>query len=821
MTAALLTSVVLVAATSDDSLAPWASNHHPTDVPRRQVQEITTATAKYVVVQGGTMDGQNCRTPQGVWEPFRQPWESNRFVRMENLGPTDLINPWLSNGRNDFRTLNEIAARAIKPGMTGAEKARALWWQEVQYRFHFDGDNDELMDPVKIFNIYGYNTCGNDSISLAGLWHSMGLRVAPARLVGHCVSQVFYDGAWHLMDGDMHSIYLLRDNETIAGEQDLVRDHDLIRRTHTQGILQPDGRAGDEWESSIYVFEGKVNGNRDSPRDTAMKMTLRPNEALTWRWGHVKPIKYHGQSSPRFPDRICNGLWEYRPDFTQKAWREGATAVDAIKDDRDGLSSEDGKIGTVIWTMRSPYVCVGGMLKVDGRGAEFALSWDGRSWEAAANKLDAFFQPSGPARYVYYLRCQLTGQAQLRALRIVNDLQMAPLALPGMGVGTNTFLYSDQSPGERKVRLTHHWVERSLSRPPAAPREPIFPPRGGETEGTGFAFRWSAAADPDGDSIADYHFELSDHADMRWPLSMSFAKLTSRTADAGHTRYTLPAPGLLNPDRWYFWRVRAQNAKGVWGPWSETWSFVPRGPAPPRDVTVEFDREQTRGVLRWAANPIGRKPVAYRIYASDEKGFSISDKPYAATIGASRKLPAEFPANFVVETQATELEVVGTHVKTPGANKAFYRVVAVDSAGQRSGASDFAASLRPVIFSEPVARARKGTEYRYPVAAVRSIGDLRTHLVNGKETMSFWDVERLRFHIEQGPKWLTIDESTGVLSGTPDRVGKSHVEIAASLEREEKRLDEAALKWGIEKVVSSGTVSVGRASQSFVIDIGL
>ena len=99
----------------------------------------------------------------------------------------------------------------------------------------------------------------------------------------------------------MHSIYLLRDNETVAGEQDLVRDHDLIRRTHTQGILQPDRRAADEWESSIYVFEGKVTGDRNTREDTTMNMTLRPGEALCWRWGHVSPIKYHGQSQPRYP----------------------------------------------------------------------------------------------------------------------------------------------------------------------------------------------------------------------------------------------------------------------------------------------------------------------------------------------------------------------------------------------------------------------------------------------------------------------------------------------------------------------------------------
>ena len=51
------------------------------------------------------MDGRNCRSPQGVWTPFEQTWESNRSVRMENVGETDVVNPWLSNGRNDFRSV--------------------------------------------------------------------------------------------------------------------------------------------------------------------------------------------------------------------------------------------------------------------------------------------------------------------------------------------------------------------------------------------------------------------------------------------------------------------------------------------------------------------------------------------------------------------------------------------------------------------------------------------------------------------------------------------------------------------------------------------
>jgi hypothetical protein len=817
MTATLWILALLPLGQGDPGLAPWGADRHPTDVARRHVQEVTAARSEYTVLQGGTMDGRNCRSPQGVWQPFQQSWESNRRVRIENVGETDVVNPWLSNGQNDFRNLDAIVARAVSPGMTEGDKAMSLWWQEIQHRFHLDGDNGELSNPVKLFNVYGHNTCGNDSICLAGQWKKAGLKVAPARVVGHCVTQVFYDGRWHLFDGDMHSLYLLRDNETIAGEQDLVRDHDLVKRTHTQGVLQADGRAGDEWESSIYVFEGPVNGDRNADMKTSMDMTLRPNEAIVWQWGHAPPVKFHG-TPPKFPDRICNGLFEYRPDFAKALWRKGA-AVEGIAERPDGLAAEPGRTGTITWTMASPYVYVGGRLEIDGTGAKFDISWDGKAWEECAADLDRHFPPQGTARYTYSLRCQLSGDARLKRLGIINDVQMAPLSLPGMGIGKNAFAYTDQSAGERQVRITHEWVERSASRPPAAPPEPIFPPDAGEADGTDVVFQWKPAVDPDGDAIADYHFELSARPDMKWPLSMSFAKLISRTADAGKPRYTLAAPGQLNPDHEYYWHVRAQDRQGVWGPWSRTWKFTPKGPAVPLDVTVHYDAERNAGVLRWMPNPRGRRPAAYRIYGSDEKGFSASDEAYRVTTGSSKELQSPFPANFVVETRAMEIPVIGPGVALPGANKAFYRVVAVDGAGKRSGPSESAAAPRPVIYSQPVVKAKKGAEYQYAITAIRSLGDLRTRVVDGRETMSFWDIEKPRFRIERGPKWLKIDEATGRLSGKPDDAGRAEVVVAVTLERPVHRLSEDDLKWGREKIVSSGTEATGSSKQSFAIDV--
>src|SRR5689334_14762081 len=134
--------IILIAATllpvgaGTDRLEPWASRSHPSDVARRHLQEISAATESYRVTQGGTMDGTNCRSPMGCGMnregAIEQSWQSNRAVRIENVGPTDVVDPWLSNGRNNFRNIKEIVAAAVTPGMSDAEKARALWYQQIQ-----------------------------------------------------------------------------------------------------------------------------------------------------------------------------------------------------------------------------------------------------------------------------------------------------------------------------------------------------------------------------------------------------------------------------------------------------------------------------------------------------------------------------------------------------------------------------------------------------------------------------------------------------------------------------------------------------------------
>jgi hypothetical protein len=185
----------------------------------------------------------------------------------------------------------------------------------------------------------------------------------------------------------------------------------------------------------------------------------------------------------------------------------------------------------------------------------------------------------------------------------------------------------------------------------------------------------------------------------------------------------------------------------------------------------------------------------------------------------SEAVSANRPANYVTEVSATEAVVIGAEINLPNANRAYFRVVAIDEKGNRSGPSDFAEAPRPILWSRPVTAARVGSEYRYALAAIRSLGDLRTRVVGGKETMNYWDIENPRFALQQGPTWLKIDERTGVLTGVPESPGKVVITVSATIDREVRTLDERALSWGQEKTLSTSTQRVGAATQTFTLEI--
>ena len=87
------------------------------------VEEISSGRHAYRIQMGGTMDGENTRSPVG-YQVYDQAFEPDLFVRMENVGDTPVVDPWLiANGR-DWRTLESIVA--AEPAGPAAGPLRGL-----------------------------------------------------------------------------------------------------------------------------------------------------------------------------------------------------------------------------------------------------------------------------------------------------------------------------------------------------------------------------------------------------------------------------------------------------------------------------------------------------------------------------------------------------------------------------------------------------------------------------------------------------------------------------------------------------------------------
>ncbi|HID74795.1 MAG TPA: hypothetical protein EYP56_02220, partial [Planctomycetaceae bacterium] len=512
----------------------------PTDKPCQHTESVQSSPHEYRIQFRGTVDGTMTRMPIG-YGAFEQGWQPNRSVLIENVGTTDVHNPRIVvNGKRKWFCLEEIVSEVVQRYDTPAERARAIWEQQRRRRFHACTWDAECNDAVKVLNVYGYTLCGNEAHVINDLWKAAGLRTRRGYPVGHVVCEVFYDGAFHLMDSDEHVICLKRDNRTIASCADVVRDHDLIKRTHTYGILRPESRKTDEFSASLYSHEGPRRGDFGMSTKHTMELTLRPGESIELRWDHIGKEYSAGQVpgpgqpmrdglgslarwGPTAYDNLRNAKLRYRPDLAHSLARRGAEAWDNVRLETASARirpADPRRPARVRWRFASPWVFVGGgaVARVrlrPGGSAAWRYTATGDSWQTLVEAekpgavtlragLDDVVSPRGKPTYRFRLELVLQGGAEASDIRFEHDLQTAPLSLPELEVGTNRIVYTDANQGSRQVRITHRWLERTSWHPPAAPARAVFPADKQTVSGTRITFRWSEVDDPDGDRIIDY-----------------------------------------------------------------------------------------------------------------------------------------------------------------------------------------------------------------------------------------------------------------------------------------------------------------------------
>ena len=594
--------------------------------PREHVEEITAATHTYEVTLGGTLDGFNtaqyldtysaCKRLQSKFEP-------NEYLVLENVGQSDVVGPRIVvNGRRDWYSVDSILAGVVKPGMTDAEKAMAIWAFTASHDVQCHENNRrvgppypdpeshpsrnefrERADPVKAANCYYCSGCSLSAANFVVLCRQAGLAARAVWMCSldqyatHCVGEVLYDGAWHLFDPERRSFYLEADNQTIASYRTLHENPALAARVIDGGCASP----GMKTHAPDYEKYYPPHAMPVEQWTSTMSMTLRPGEKFIWRWDHQG--KFRCGENPRnrgnLPYGLANGKLIYRPPLAPSTfWRGIVSSHNVVLAPANGGPARihpeaPGSPARVIYKVKSPYPIVGGVV-----GGRFSRTSDRDAcriyvavrdtdwievWSAAAPgehepyvAIDDVLDPQpNPAIYEYYVKLELQthgspGDACATGVYLETDVQMAVTSLASLAVGPNRVVYRDESKGPRQVRVTHGWRESSATRPPLAPAAPVVPTDGNKTEGPSpEKLAWQPAVDPDGDAIADYHVQVSPRADVLHAVSPNLDRLTS----SANPEWPLPQ-GWLTEGRTYYWRVRAVDAWGAWSAWSDVWSFT-------------------------------------------------------------------------------------------------------------------------------------------------------------------------------------------------------------------------------------------------------
>ncbi len=756
-------------------------------VHKSHVEEIDSSRHEYAIEMGGTLDMENTRTVAS--SNYYIAFQNNISLTVENTGDTPVVNPRLViNDRGNWYTFKSLLDEFTRGATTDQEKVYFIWQSMRENLYHESplfGDN-EPHDPVKLFNVYGLNLCDDAGNAGTSLFYHAGFEKSKNRaLHGHVQCEAFVNDHYEFMDVDMDCFYLDRENEFPVSGDACARDHDLVRRELNYG---PVVNRFTPSEGPAALFGPDDGEAFPHLRGHEIAYTLRPGEKAIFRWDNIGKYPAENKERAHRPKFFGNSKFIYQPRLDlQSIQADAASATDvaeATAADHGGKLAGQSADAQLVYEMKAPYAICGGTARARFFGLDaqdkfsIALSLDGETWqnlweqqgtgahEAEVSLDEALDVHNKPAKYNYFVRVGLgsAGEAHganLCELEIETDVLAAPVSLPRLSLGTNRAVYWDETEGEHQVRITHEWQETDAVQPLPPPEAPTYPQPSAEITDSILTYSWPAVAD-----AQRYHLQVSRRADFRFPYRTSLDVMIPAT------EWTVPFTGIYSPDTTYYWRLRCQDHWGVWGPWSEPWTFTWKGPRVP--VNVRAEREGRTITLRWEPNPRGERPVKYEVYGSDEKGFSISKEPYVSYTRG------EVPGNFLAETPETSMVVVSADAKQENVNKVYYRVVSVDANGTVSGCSDYAEMPHPFIYSNPVTTAKVGQEYRYEVKSLRSLNDVQHHYEDPGN--QFWDIEENKFALAEGPEWLKMDEATGVLSGTPAAgdVGTTKVKVEVS-----------------------------------------
>jgi hypothetical protein len=401
---------------------------------------------------------------------------------LAGVAPAEVCNlKVVTDASPDYTDLASMVHSITAKWPTTQEKCWAVWyWMHIARRqtIPMNLHGQDLTDPIRQANDYGYMMCSTVAGVNCGVWNAMGLKVKYWDISLHTVPECFYDGRWHMYDSSMSALYTLCDGHTIAGVEDIGKEGAC---TASGGQTEP-GHIARYHCLTATSPNGFLTG-ADCARDLAqehkcfnpagLKFRYYYNE---WDWGHryilnlrdgeVYTRHYkslgdgpefyvpNGDKDPETKGKYGlrgNGVWTYKPSMKAEDWHKAvhdATNVRPVKD-RGLIRDKDDQPAWVTYKIQSANVMTD--LVVSPRlggsdGAVISVSTNnGRTWKEVLTEQAGKQTPEPKIKvrevngaYEALVRVQLLGQTMLNGIRLDATTMLNAKAQPRLALGKNT-----------------------------------------------------------------------------------------------------------------------------------------------------------------------------------------------------------------------------------------------------------------------------------------------------------------------------------------------------------------------------------------------
>ena len=318
-------------------------------------------------------------------------------------------------GEPDATSIDALVASVTAGCTTDEQRAIAIWSyiaQRPSYHFWDCRDWPQLttelgyvLDPITRFNVHGGVICFQVQHSMFAMAEKAGLAVRQKDLPGHCVGELFYNGAWHCFDAEVDCASYFRQwwgDDHIASVDEIcanntTRANYILNQQHkSDPYFQYDYLGGKfiPWGSKQYVHDNfytvGAKGHYAGLRawGHTIDFDLRRGEKLIRYWHRLGkwycPKAYYDTHVGWFYDvtkgihdlrnpknHYVNGALIYQPDWAADA----NNFTDGLYGGVNYVRMDDGRVGPagtgdchVIFRVQVPYHIAGnpGVLGTDG-----------------------------------------------------------------------------------------------------------------------------------------------------------------------------------------------------------------------------------------------------------------------------------------------------------------------------------------------------------------------------------------------------------------------------------------------------------------------